>query len=264
MARQVFSFAILIPTGTLKSANFSSPMTFPDREVQEIEIRVPPGPRGEVGFAIGSSGVAILPTNAGAFIVTDDERINWPVEEQHDSGSWTLFGYNTGQFDHTIYVRFLVTMPGSVTQAQAGAGVASPLTIGSFPVNPPVTPVPVPPSLPVAPVPPTPPPPPAPTQLGLPLLLPPSLPTIGTQPVKPVPQVILLGVQELAQVWLLGAGRYQRVLTFEDMNRLLRAGIPGVAVSIAFHQLLVTQTEHLGLEAILGALLGGRISLPHR
>src|SRR5438445_433771 len=58
----------------------------------------------------GAAGVRVIPYNANAFIVTDDERMSWPIEGMQDSGSWTLFGYNTGQYDHTVYVRFLLDL----------------------------------------------------------------------------------------------------------------------------------------------------------
>lgn len=174
MARELYSFAILIPAGTLKAANFAAPMNMPPRRVEEIEVRIPPGPRGEMGFAIGSAGVPVLPFAAGSFIVTDDEAIRWPVEGQVDSGSWSLFGYNTGQFDHTVYVRFLVQLTGAKQGALAPAGAGQLVSIpgpGGLPPGPPPPPLPLPPVPP--PLPPVPPPLPPPGQLPPPAPLPP-------------------------------------------------------------------------------------------
>ncbi len=110
MAREVRRFSVLVPAGTPQSANFTADLSFPSRVVREIHVRVPPGPRGEVGFAFGAAGVMVIPVNPGAFIVTDDEEIRWPLEGLWDSGSWTMFAYNTGVFDHRLEVRFLVDL----------------------------------------------------------------------------------------------------------------------------------------------------------
>lgn len=122
MAQEIRQFQVKIPAGTAKTAGFSADMSFPPRIVTEIEVRVPPGPRGEVGFAIGSAGVPVIPYQSGTWIVTDDADIHWPLENYVDSGSWTLFGYNTGSFDHTLYVTFLLA-----TQAQAASSLPAPI-----------------------------------------------------------------------------------------------------------------------------------------
>lgn len=143
MAREVQLFSVTIPAGTLPGAPQTTPMRMPARVVEEIEVLIPPGPRGEVGFRIGSSGVQLLPIQLGAWIVTDDEVIHWPLENQHDSGSWELVGYNTGIFAHTITVRFLVRLVGDQVQGAAAAIPAD--ALGAVPgadagLNPPALP----------------------------------------------------------------------------------------------------------------------------
>ena len=111
MASEVQAFQVVSPFGTVPASGFFRPLTMPARIVERLEVRVPPGPRGEVGFSIGAAGTPILPVQLGTFIVTDNEIIDWPLENQIDSGGWSLFGYNTGRFDHTIYIRFLLQIP---------------------------------------------------------------------------------------------------------------------------------------------------------
>jgi hypothetical protein len=111
VAREVWSFPVLIPKGTLKATPQITDIGMPPRIISELEVRVPPGPRGEVGFALGAAKGFILPLTPGQFIVTDDEIIHWPLEEQISSGAWQLIAYNTGLFDHTLTVRFLVGLP---------------------------------------------------------------------------------------------------------------------------------------------------------
>lgn len=126
MAVEIHVFQVTIPAGTLKGTPQKTTLTMPPREVNKVVIRVPPGPRGEVGFALGSSGVAVFPREAGTFVVTDDEVIPWDVESQWNSGSWQLFGYNTGSFDHTIEIRFHVSLTGGTDQGPQPLAVTGP------------------------------------------------------------------------------------------------------------------------------------------
>lgn len=110
MATEIREFHCTIPAGTPKTAPVSVDMSFPARIVTEIDINVPPGPAGQAGFGIGSAGTIVIPYGPQQWIVTDDEKIQWPLEDYVDSGSWTFFGYNTGKYDHTFYVRFLLQL----------------------------------------------------------------------------------------------------------------------------------------------------------
>lgn len=123
MASEIQSFAALIPAGTPINAPVAIDLSFPPRIVTEIDIIVPPGPAGNVGFAIGSAGQHVIPANSGAWIITDDEKINWPLEDYINSGSWTLFGYNLGAYNHTIYVRFLLALLNSATNTSQGSSL---------------------------------------------------------------------------------------------------------------------------------------------
>lgn len=124
MAREVYSFPVTIAPGTTAAAPLRQQMLMPPREVQEVEVLVPPGPRGEVGFRVGSSGTQILPTQAGQWVITDSEVLHWPLEGLHDSGSWEFTGYNTGLHPHTLTVRFLVNLPGGLGPAAGPAPIA--------------------------------------------------------------------------------------------------------------------------------------------
>lgn len=113
MAQEIRQFTAVIPAGTAKTAPVRVDMSFPPRQVDTVEIRVPPGPSGLVGFALQNSGVTIIPYQSDAFIVTAADYISWPLHGFVTSGSWQLLGYNTGTSDHAIYVRFLLSLPWS-------------------------------------------------------------------------------------------------------------------------------------------------------
>ncbi len=109
-ADEIYSFAVTIPAATAKASPLVTSVGIPPRDVNQINITVPPGPSGLVGFQIGMVGVPVIPRNSGGFIVADGRIIEWPVKELADSGAWQVIGYNTDIYDHTIYVEFLVNL----------------------------------------------------------------------------------------------------------------------------------------------------------
>lgn len=110
MASDVQAFEVTIPAGTLQSAPQITDLAMPPRMVTSVEIRVPSGPRGLVGFQLGAADAQMIPATPGAFVVTDDEVIVWPLENYIDSGAWQCIAYNLGQYDHTLRFRFLCTV----------------------------------------------------------------------------------------------------------------------------------------------------------
>lgn len=179
MAREVRRFGVTIPAGTTKASGFTADLSFPQRVVRRIEIRVPPGPKGEVGFRLGAAGVQVIPSEAGAYVITDDELIPWDLEGLWDSGSWTLFAYNTGRYPHTLEFRFLVDLVGGVnpTVQPIDPGLLAAVAVS----GPALGPVALPPIL--APL-----PPPAPI-VAAPLPTPPPLapPVLAPPPTAPPP-----------------------------------------------------------------------------
>ena len=53
------------------------------------------------------SGALVLPQN-GLWIIADDEVATWELDELPTAGAWEFQGYNTGSYDHTVYLTFLV------------------------------------------------------------------------------------------------------------------------------------------------------------
>jgi hypothetical protein len=168
VARELRLFPITVAAGVQIAAPATTPMRFPPRVVEEVEVLVPPGPRGEVGWRIGSAGTQLLPLDLGSWIVTDNEVLHIPTEGFHDSGSWEFTAYNTGQFPHVITVRFLLRMAGAA--GDAAAGVISSGGLGAVPGFGPSDLFPPAPELPALPLPALP---------ALPDLIPPILPVLA-------------------------------------------------------------------------------------
>lgn len=110
MAIEIRTAQVTVPAQTPIAAGFSQAITFPARVVDQINIKVPPGPRGQLGFSIGTGGMPVIPADIGDYIVTDDEEIEYPLTGYWNSGSWEVFAYNTGNYPHTLYLTFLLEL----------------------------------------------------------------------------------------------------------------------------------------------------------
>lgn len=108
MAIEVRHFPVVVPPGSTPSGPLTTSMTFPDRVVAWIEVHVPPGPKGQVGFFIASSRAQVVPYTATPplFVVADNRVFRWDLTAQPTSGDWQLVAYNTGNFPHTLRVDF--------------------------------------------------------------------------------------------------------------------------------------------------------------
>lgn len=118
MASRIEQFQCTIAAGTAIATPQTFPLTFNRGIVQKLEITVPPGPSGLVGFQITHSGSVIIPYNSATFIVTDNEHIEWDVENYPTGSAWGLRGYNLDVYAHSIFVRFLIRETGSTIVGQ--------------------------------------------------------------------------------------------------------------------------------------------------
>lgn len=108
MAERIELFDVTIPAGTAIASPQTTALSFNDGVVEQIEITIPPGPSGLVGFRIGHSAQTIIPKSGNGWIIADDQFIKWPLQGFPTGNKWFFRGYNTDVFDHTIYLRFLV------------------------------------------------------------------------------------------------------------------------------------------------------------
>lgn len=109
MAITVTQFDATIPADTPFETTVTVDVPFPASQVNKIRWRVPPGPRGNFGWCLSMGGVQVVPSDVGTFIVADDESDDWEIDSLPDSGAWQVTGYNTGTFDHTVYLTFFTT-----------------------------------------------------------------------------------------------------------------------------------------------------------
>lgn len=129
MADEIRQFTVTVTAGTTAAAPLTVPMTMPPRRVEALQVVVPPGPNGVVGWAVLVGGVRVIPYLSDLWIITAGENITWPLENYPDAGSWSVQAYNTGTQDHALYFRWLVkyTAPPSA--------VASPTMLDESAIN---------------------------------------------------------------------------------------------------------------------------------
>jgi hypothetical protein len=129
----VYEFQPLTPLGTPEATPVVIDLTMPNYEVSIIQWVVPPGPQGNLGWQLQYSNAIVVPQNGG-WIITDNEKNSWDIENLPTGGDWQFVGYNTGSYDHTVYLRFLLNPLGTTS----GAGQdLDPVLLGVQPVIPP-------------------------------------------------------------------------------------------------------------------------------
>lgn len=118
MASRIEVFSVTVPGGTSIATPQTTALTFPLGVVQRLEILIPPGPSGLVGFRIQHSGRTIIPYDTSKWLVADNESIKWDLENYPVGSAWAMQAYNTDVYDHTLYLRFLVV---ETVRSQASA-----------------------------------------------------------------------------------------------------------------------------------------------
>lgn len=120
MVDRIQRYGITITAGTTTAAPATTTMTFNDGIVRRVDVRVPPGPSGFMGFQIAYAGVPVIPDNADEYMVMDGEGWSYDLDNNPTGGQWQLVGYNTDIYDHVVYVTFHVDeIPKPVQAAQA-------------------------------------------------------------------------------------------------------------------------------------------------
>lgn len=61
-----------------------------------------------MGFRVGHSAQIVIPNDGTSWLITDDEVIVWDLTGYPTGSAWYIEGYNTGDYDHSIYIRVLI------------------------------------------------------------------------------------------------------------------------------------------------------------
>lgn len=97
-----------VAAGVAQAAPASTDISFNPGEVVGIEIQIPDGHAGLTGLQLASAHQPLIPNTAGAFIVANNDTIDWTVQGMPNTGNWQALCFNTDRFPHSFYIRFLV------------------------------------------------------------------------------------------------------------------------------------------------------------
>lgn len=106
MATQVRQFTATIPANTPQATPATIDLSLDYVDIESIDLEVPPGPSGLVGFYLARSGQQVIPYEAGEYLVWDDRFDSWYLTDQPTGSGWQLVGYNLDVYDHSVVVRF--------------------------------------------------------------------------------------------------------------------------------------------------------------
>jgi hypothetical protein len=108
MAGEVHQFTATIPANTPITAPYSAPFVLGLYDIESVDIEVPPGPSGLMGFYLAVGGQQWIPYEAGEWIVWDDRFDSWLLSDQPQAVGWSVVGYNLDDYPHDVVVRFHV------------------------------------------------------------------------------------------------------------------------------------------------------------
>lgn len=103
MAQRIETPVVTVPAGTLSTAPQDTNLTWLEGIIERIEVVVPPGPSGLVGFSIGHSRQPIIPFASGQWIIADDQHFDWQIENYPTGAKWFVRAYNQDIYSHSLY-----------------------------------------------------------------------------------------------------------------------------------------------------------------
>lgn len=108
MTNRIEPFSVTIPAATTIAAPQTTTFVFNDGIVRHLDITVPPGPSGLVGFVIVYGTQTVIPYKGSNWIIADNRIISWDLDDFPTGRGWGLRGYNLDIYPHTIYLEFHV------------------------------------------------------------------------------------------------------------------------------------------------------------
>jgi len=108
VANRIEPFSVTIPAATAIATPQTTALVFDDGIVRHMDITVPPGPSGLVGFVVVYNVQTVIPYKGSNWIIADDRVIPWDLDGFPTGRGWGLRGYNLDANPHTIYLEFHV------------------------------------------------------------------------------------------------------------------------------------------------------------
>lgn len=108
MAEQVIRATATIPAGVAQGDDVTLEIVLDNSDVLQVDLEVPPGPAGLMGFYLSNNDAPWIPRTPGEYFVWDDHHQSFPTAQYPTGAGWQVTGYNTGAYDHDVIVTFHV------------------------------------------------------------------------------------------------------------------------------------------------------------
>lgn len=107
-ASRVEVYDVAVPALTPKAAPLETPTVWTPGELVSVDVRIPDGAAGLVGFRILYAHAQAIPTTPGAWIIGNDDLFQADAIGYLNGGQWSVLAYNLDNFPHTLHVRYFV------------------------------------------------------------------------------------------------------------------------------------------------------------
>jgi hypothetical protein len=118
---RLYYLTVETPANTPLASPLSTPWPLEDNEFVYVDIMVPPGPSGLMGFRIMWASQQVVPWGNDSWLITDNEKIHVDCNFAMTITGLVIESYNTDIFPHTIYLRGLVRTMTPQAQAQVAS-----------------------------------------------------------------------------------------------------------------------------------------------
>jgi hypothetical protein len=107
VASIIHQYTVVVPANTTVAAPYTRVLATLAEQVRSVDLDVPPGPQGLMGFVLANSGQQVIPFEVGQYIIWDNYRDSWDLDGYADMTQWSVIGYNLdGANSHEVVVRF--------------------------------------------------------------------------------------------------------------------------------------------------------------
>jgi hypothetical protein len=108
MAERINAKSVTVAASVLIAAPVTTDLTINPGELERLDIIVPAGPSGLLGFQVLFAGVQLFPEDPGQWFVADGVYVKFPLHNQPTDGRWSVRAYNTDVYAHTLQFWLLV------------------------------------------------------------------------------------------------------------------------------------------------------------
>lgn len=129
MPDNVYADVVVCPASTLPTAPVEQALSITDPVIpKRVTIIIPAGHSGLTGIGIAFGHNVVLPSNAGAFISGDDDKLEFELGDYPAGVSWSAFTYNGDLQPHA----WMVIFEGDNLTDTTVVAPAQPLTTGEL------------------------------------------------------------------------------------------------------------------------------------